>query len=175
MTTLRPSNAPDARLSKGVGKAGRSGPPGNANARTHGLHTLRKAVATLGARVINRRTRVGRQLAAWHTNLVADLGGVDQLSTQQRALVDEAVKLKLLLDCIDAWLFAQPSLVDRRKRALLPVVRERTALVSQMQSLLRDLGLERRAREVPTLASYLAEKRNVENATDARQDDSPHA
>ncbi len=129
--------------------------------RKSGQYALKRAIRMLGTRAIDRRTRVGRQLAAWRTDLVGDLGGVDQLSTQQRALVDEAVKLKLLLDSIDGWLFAQPSLVDRRKRALLPVVRERTALVSQLQSLLRDLGLERKAREVPTLASYLVEKRGA--------------
>jgi len=138
------------------GKPGRSGPPGNGNARTHGLHTLRKAVAILGSRIINRRTRVGRQLAAWRADLATDLGGMDQLSTQQRALLDEAVKLKLMLDSVDAWVLAQPSLVNKAKRCLLPVVRERLALVGQLQSLLRDLGLERKARDVTDLRAYLA-------------------
>lgn len=158
-TTLLPSGTPPAARRRGVGVAGRSGPPGNTNARTHGLHTLKKAVATLGGRVLSGRTRVGRQLAAWRADLAADLGGADQLSTQQRALLDEAVKLKLMLDSVDAWVLAQPSLVNKAKRALLPVVRERLALVGQLQSLLRDLGLGRRAREVPSLASYIEQQR----------------
>jgi hypothetical protein len=124
--------------------------------QSHGLKVLKRAVSTLGSRTIDRRTRAGKALAAWRAELAADLGGADQLSTQQRALVDEAVKLKLLLDSIDAWLFAQPSLVDRRKRSLIPIVRERVTLVGQLQSLLRDLGLGRKARDVPDLSTYLA-------------------
>jgi hypothetical protein len=123
--------------------------------QSHGLKALKRAVSTLGRRTIDRRTTVGRQLAAWRADLAADLGGADQLSTQHRALLDEAVKLKLMLDSIDAWVLSQPSLVNKAKRALLPVVRDRLALVGQLQSLLRDLGLERKAREVPTLANYI--------------------
>jgi len=38
------------------------------------------------------------------------------------------------------------------------VVRERASLVNQLQSILRDLGLERRSRNVPDLTTYLASK-----------------
>jgi hypothetical protein len=38
----------------------------------------------------------------WPRDLVADLGS--DISTQQSALIDLAVKSKLLLDSIDAWL-----------------------------------------------------------------------
>lgn len=122
----------------------------------HGLYRLKAAVKDLGSRMIDRRTKTGRALAAWRGDLAADLGGVAALSMQQQALLGEAVKLKLMLDSIDAWLLAQPSLVDRRKRSLLPIVRERLTLVSQLQSLLRDLGLERKTREVADLGTYLA-------------------
>jgi len=43
-------------------------------------------------------------LAKWRADLIADLGGTDEISTQQSALVDLAVKSKLLLDSIDNWL-----------------------------------------------------------------------
>jgi hypothetical protein len=129
--------------------------------QSHGVKALKRAVSTLGRRTIDRRTRVGKALVAWCADLATDLGGLDQLSTQQRALLDEAVKLKLMLDSVDAWVLAQPSLVDRRKRALLPVVRERLALVSQLQSLLRDLGLARKARDVLDLPTYLATKQQA--------------
>ncbi len=146
---------------RGSGKPGRSGPPGNANAKTHGLYRAKAAVKLRGYRAIDGRTKAGKALAAWRADLATDLGGTDQLSTQQRALLDEAVKLKLMLDPVDAWLFAQPSLVDRRKRSLIPIVRERLALIGQLQSLLRDLGLERKAREMPTLADYI-ERRSTD-------------
>jgi hypothetical protein len=119
---------------------------------------LKTAVKALGSRAIDRRTAVGRALSAWRADLAADLGGADQLSIQQQALLDEAVKAKLILDSIDAWVLSQPTLVNKKRRELYPIVRERLALVGQLQSLLRDLGLQRKAREVPDLRSYLAQR-----------------
>jgi len=43
----------------------------------------------------------------------------------------------------------------KRRRCLHPVVRERQSLVNQLQAILRDLGLERKAQAVPTLDEYL--------------------
>ena len=44
---------------------------------------------------------------------------------------------------MDAYLLGLPTIVDKRHRRLWPVARERQALASQLQSLLRDLGLKR--------------------------------
>ena len=99
---------------------------------------------------------MGKALAAWRSELLADLGGVEAVSTQELALVEEAVKTKLILDSVNAWLLSQKTLVDRRKRSVLPAVRDRQALVSTLRGLLGDLGLKRRARNEPTLAEYLA-------------------
>jgi hypothetical protein len=40
------------------------------------------------------------------------VGGQAAISTQQLAMIDLAVKTKLLLDSIDAWLLTQPTLID---------------------------------------------------------------
>ena len=85
-------------------------PKGNGNARKHGLNTLKAAVTQLGSRVIPGNTKLGYALKKWRADLIADLGGADAISTQQSALVDLAVKSKLLLDSIDAWLLTQPTL-----------------------------------------------------------------
>jgi hypothetical protein len=77
------------------------------------------------------------------------------VSTQQLALVDLAVRSKLLVDSVDAYVLAMPSPVNRRSRALHRVVRERSALVGQLQSILRDLGLERQTKQLD-LAAQLA-------------------
>ena len=66
----------------------------------HGLTVLKRAVNTVGNRLVDKRTRTGKALAKWRADLVADLGG--DVSTQQSALIDLAVKSKLLLDSIDA-------------------------------------------------------------------------
>jgi hypothetical protein len=82
------------------------------------------------------------QLKKWRRELIADLGGPDNISTQQSALIDLAVKSKLLADSVDAWLLAQPSLVNKRKKALLPVVLQRQTLADEFAGYLSQLGLE---------------------------------
>src|SRR5262245_51150749 len=123
-----------------------------------GFYALKSALRQLGARVIDRRTSLGKHLAAWRADLVSDLGGEGALSTQQRAMVDVIVRQKLLLESVDAWLLVQPTLVNSRKRALLPVVRERQGLADSLARYLAQLGLERRAKPVPNLADYLSQR-----------------
>jgi hypothetical protein len=124
-------------------------------------------VLELGNRALpSRKTALGRALHDWRESLLADLGGAETISTQQLALVDLAVRSKLLVDSVDAYVLAMPSPVNKKRRVLFAVVVQRQALVGQLQSLLRDLGLERRARDVTDLASYLKAKA----PTDARSD-----
>jgi|SRR5262245_61580945 len=122
----------------------------------HGLTTLRRTVEALGGRLLDGRTTLAKQLAAWRADLVRDLGG--DVTTQQLAIIDLATKTKLMLDSIDAWMLAQRSLINARKRALIPVVRERQALADALARYLGQLGLERRGKPVPDLAAYLAGK-----------------
>jgi hypothetical protein len=138
--------------------------------QSHGTKALKRAVLTLGRRTVDRRTQVGKALATWRTELLEDLGGAANISTQEAALVDAAVKTKLILDSVDAWLLNQPSLVSKRNRSVLPAVRDRNALVAMLRGLLGDLGLRRRAREDASLADILGEyasgedRRSVSNA-----------
>jgi hypothetical protein len=116
---------------------------------------------------------VGRALAAWRSDLLADLGGVEAVSTQELALVEEAVKTKLILDSVDAWLLSQPTLINKRVRGVLPAVRDRQALVSTLRGLLSDLGLKRRSREMPTLSEYLSERTHTATPNTAAPEDRP--
>jgi hypothetical protein len=97
--------------------------------------------------------------------LIQDLGGLDAVSTQEKAVVELAVKTKLILDSIDAWLLSQPSLVNARRRTLLPVVVQRQQLADALARYMNMLGLKRR-RERLDLAQALA------RMTDAERDDS---
>jgi hypothetical protein len=114
----------------------------------HGLTVLKAAVKGLGGRLIDRRTTLGKALAAWRSDLVADLGGAESVSTQQAAIIDLAVRTKLMLDSIDAWVLTQPALVDKRKRALLPAVKERQQLADSLARYLTTLGLGRTSKPV---------------------------
>ena len=62
----------------------------------------------------------------------------------------------MILDSVDAWLLSRKTLINKRTRSVLPVVRDRQALVSTLRGLLSDLGLKRRDRVMPSLGEYLA-------------------
>jgi len=122
----------------------------------HGLSASKRAVRARGSRAIDDRTVLAKTLALWRDQLTADLGGRESLSTQEIAILERAVSTKLLVDSIDGWLLKQPSLVNARRRALLPVVRERTQLADALARYLVLLGLKRRTKSVLSLEDYLA-------------------
>jgi len=112
---------------------------------------------------------LGKALVEWRQELIQDLGGPDAVSTQARAIVDLAVRTKLLLDSIDAWLLTQPSLVNKRARALLPVVRERQQLADSLARYLTTLGLKRQTEPTSDLTGYVAEKYGRASEIEARE------
>jgi hypothetical protein len=59
--------------------------------QTHAYRPLKRAVRVLGTRAVDRRTRIGKALDAWRADLIADLGGLEELSKQEQAIVEEAV------------------------------------------------------------------------------------
>jgi len=137
-------------------------PKANRYAETHGMVSMKKALARLGARALDGRTSLGYALRRWRKDLVADLGGESAISTQQAALVDLAVKSKLILDSIDAWLLVQPSLINKQKKTLLPVVLQRAQLADGLARYMSMLGLERR-HKVKTLHDILNAPEESEN------------
>ena len=134
----------------------RGGPPGNAKATKHGLNSLKKAWSQLGNRMLDGRSPAAIAIRKWRGELIADLGGADAISTQQLAIIDLAGKQKLLLDSIDTWLLSQPSLINARKRSVIPVVLQRQALADGLSRYLSQLGLERR-HKVKTLNDILSQ------------------
>ena len=129
---------------------------------------MKRAVNGLGNRVIDKRTATGKALAKWRADLIADLGGDDAISTQRVALIELAVKSKLLLDSIDTWLLTQPTLVNVRKRSLIPIVLQRQTLADGLARYLTQLGLERR-HKVKTISDLLNGKDDTTPAAETRQ------
>jgi hypothetical protein len=128
-------------------------PKGSQNHLKHGVHALTALTKKLGTdRALDKRTTTGKALARWRQDLIDDLGG--DVSTQQESIITLAVKTKLILESIDNWLLRQPSLIDKRKRSLLPAVRERQALADALARYMSMLGLERRYK-VKTISDLL--------------------
>jgi hypothetical protein len=127
----------------------------------HGLTLLRRAVQQLGARPLDQaldpQSPIGRALAGWRRDLTADLGGPESITTGQAAMVELAVRTKLILDSVDAFILTMESPVNKRRRMVFPVIIQRGSLARDLARFLEALGLECRARG-PDLARALAER-----------------
>lgn len=110
----------------------------------HGLHALKARVRVRGLDAIDRRTAAAQALLAWREDLLEALGGEATVSPQQRALVEAVTRTQLYIGHLDAWLMEQRSLVNAKRRSVLPAVEERQALVDSLGQLLGLFGLERR-------------------------------
>ena len=144
-------------------------PPDNGHKKSggqvkHGLNMRKRAIYGLDFKQLDRRYRVGRALAEWRDALISDLGGKGAVSTQQEALADLCVRSKLMLDSIDNWLMQQPSLINHRKRTLLPVVVQRQVLADALARYLGQLGLERKTKDISDLTRELARLNKPEAA-----------
>ena len=124
----------------------------------HGLNALKARVKVRGLGAIDERTAAAQALLAWRRELVADLGGEEVVSAQQQALVELAVRTRLYVDSLDAWIMEQPSLVNARKRAVHPILLQRQQLADALARYMTQLGLECRVKEVRDLRTYLAEQ-----------------
>jgi hypothetical protein len=124
--------------------------PGKTERRDYsrtGLNALKAKVKVRGLAAIDKRSAPARALLTWRKELLADLGGEANVTAAKLALVDLIIRQRLYIDHIDGWLMAQPSIINARKRCLLPIVRERNQLADSLARCIGALGVE--AREVP--------------------------
>lgn len=125
--------------------------------KTHGLHALKAR----SWRQIDRRSAGFRAVMQWKNELLRDLGGAESVSAQQMALLELIVRSRLFLDHVDCWLLEQASLaslVNKRRKSIIPALKERQALVDSLARLLGQLGLKRVAKSIPALAEYVRAK-----------------
>jgi hypothetical protein len=135
-----------------------------------GYWAAKRALQRFGAHVIDGRSRVARALDEFRDQLMNDLGGAEAVSQQQRVIVDLAVRTHLMVQSLDNYLLTLGSLVNRRKRALWPVVRERTVLADSLAKYMAMLGLEKKQPPEKKLHEYIAEPVGDE----AHEDDPGH-
>jgi hypothetical protein len=86
--------------------------------------------------------------AELRAQFIADKGGLEAISTAERLLIDLAVEAALKHQRVSAYLSTLPSLVDKRHRKVWTVVLDAARLSDRLQSLLKDLGLERKVKPV---------------------------
>jgi hypothetical protein len=160
-----PSDFQLARLLRGLRQANLAVPFGGSSRPSSRESTATTSKLGGGSPIAHRRTHQSKARGDWHTELIADLGGLESLCSQERALVDLAVRTKLFVERLDAWLLQELVRTDVGMRSLLPVFRERTELANALARYLIPLGLKRRSEPATCLADYLASHDDDDSAT----------
>jgi hypothetical protein len=120
--------------------------------RTHGLHTLRRTLRTLTTVKIDGRSALAVAVRTFKADIGRDLG--DDLSRAQQVILEDTAQTWIIRQELDDYISRQPSLVTKKK-AILPIVRERVQVAEHLAKQLDRLGLERRAKHLD-LAAQLA-------------------
>jgi hypothetical protein len=123
----------------------------------HGLNVLKARVQVRGLTAIDMRTAAAQALVAWRRELFTDLGGEDACSAQKKAIIEIATRTRLYIESLDAWILEQRSLVNYKRKAILPVVLQRQTLADAFARYMAQLGLERKQKPVPTLKDFILE------------------
>jgi hypothetical protein len=124
----------------------------------HGLFATMARVKLQGLSAIDMRTSAARELLQWKQQLIADLGGEENITTARMTLIDLAARTRALISHADGWLLAQPSLVNKRRKSLPPIVMQRQSLCDALARTLNMLGLDRVEKRV-SLTEYLVSKK----------------
>jgi hypothetical protein len=133
----------------------------------HGFSALKRRVAIKGLDAFDLRSAAARRMISWRDELVLALGGSENVSPQEFALLEMLIKTRLLLEHIDGYILGLDSLVNRKKHSLKPIVRERLTLVDTCSRLLSQLGLKRREKPIPDLKDFLRENYSDKSNDDA--------
>jgi hypothetical protein len=139
--------------------------------KTHGLTALKRVVSARGIDGLDARTMAVRAVNEWRAQIVADLGGLENIPAAKLVLVEMACRTRILVDHADVFLLGQPSIINRRKKAFIPLVQQRQALCDSLARLCAQIGLARVPKPVPDLQDYLRTK-EVEKAAGAQEEQS---
>ena len=134
----------------------RSSAHGNSHARIHGGKRAKYELKELKRRALDGRTTQARLVRELEAELISAFGGEDQVSPQQRWVIQRAAVLQLQLSALDAFVLGMDSLVNKKRRQIYPIVLEHAKLSQSLTSLLTTLGLNRQAKPALTLSDYLA-------------------
>lgn len=100
---------------------------------------------------LDGRTRLAQTVNQRYQDLTSDLGGNDSLSYQRRSLCKQVVWMEAIIEQQHAAL-SRGEEIDQGKL---------TQAVNTLIGLLKTIGLDRAARDVPDIQSYLRNRANA--------------
>src|SRR5437773_7849681 len=127
---------------KPVPKRAKGAPKSNGNAKKHGHYSRKVKLTRAGLTAISKQNGPGKELARRREVIESDLGGREQLSQLQADLVQKYLITELLIESLDRWLLEQRTLINRRRRAVFPILNERNRMIETSLKLASALGLE---------------------------------
>jgi hypothetical protein len=110
----------------------------------------------------------GAALREFRTGIVADLGGEENISNMEKAIIEMIVRAHLLVSSIDRYILALPCPVNRQRHTLYPVVAQRDQLANSLCRNLERLGLKRRPKPLPSLAEIMSGPPQIGDAEASR-------
>lgn len=128
------------------------------DSREHATDAVKSKILLKGMAVIDRRSSAAKAIVRWRKAVIDDLGGPASLSAQQLTLVELAARTKLVLDHLDAALFARTSLVKGKQAKAVGLVADRMKVADSLVRSLLSLGLERKPTILPALGAYVTGK-----------------
>lgn len=128
-------------------------PTSNLNGLKHGGHRLERLLTT---GKVDGRSELGVAQRRLRSRIEADLGGTENLSTQERLIVDRIVKKILMIEAIETYAFSRRSILKRNGDLIGCLGKNYLAYSAELRRDLLALGLQRRAKDVPDLKAYLA-------------------
>jgi hypothetical protein len=134
-----------------------------------GYWSAKAALVRFGSHAFDGRTRIAKALDEFRDALVADLGGPEAISKQQEIIITLATRTHFLVESLDAYIFSMKSPVNKQRRCLYPVIRERQSLADSLAKHLAMLGLEKKLPPAKPLHEYISEP-PVGDETDAEDD-----
>lgn len=135
---------------------------------THGDTLLKKAVKELGVKAIDGRSTLAIELKEERQELIAALGGLSEVSPQELAIIEMVAMKRIRRKPIQGWaLLNRDALFNRRNKCLAPIALQLEQLEESEVRLLKELGLKRRAKQLPSLSEYLAKGKPKQGMTPA--------
>jgi len=123
----------------------------------HGFAASNKIVSTLGYKAVDGRSALAIELKQERQELIQALGGPSEISPQELAIIDMIAMKRIRRKPIQEWaLLNRDALFNRRNKCLAPIALQLEQLEESEVRLLKELGLKRRARQLPSLSDYLA-------------------
>jgi hypothetical protein len=109
---------------------------------------------------LDGRSALSQSIAKYRAELLASLGGADNLSSMEHTLVEMVSRDWIMIQHIDAYLF-QTGIFNKKRRQAYALTVQRMQIADSLTRRLQALGLQRRAKQVPSLSDYLANGKAV--------------